>query len=274
VRHVWSAALAVLATACNKEIVVGADPVGDASDASEDACAASSGNPDDAAADAGGLALLVVPWSTGFENKFTDWSEPPDGGYCYDLGSGASHTIVTSPVHSGQHAAAFTVDPALASPSQTRCVRQGVLPQSAYYGAWYYVPAAATTIGTWNLFHFQGAETPDAATENLWDVSLVNETDGAVAPSVYDFKRAQPHVIETPIPIATWFHLEVLLKRSDVSTGEFTVYLNGKPLLDLDGIETDDTRWGQWYVGNYATALLPSPSTVYVDDVTIETCGP
>ena len=39
---------------------------------------------------------------------------------------------------------------------------------------------------------------------------------------------------------------------------------------------TDDSRWGQWFVGNYATALSPPSSTVYVDDVTIDlvSCGP
>jgi hypothetical protein len=39
--------------------------------------------------------------------------------------------------------------------------------------------------------------------------------------------------------------------------------------LDLTGIATDDSRWGEWFVGNFATALSPASSTVYVDDVTI-----
>jgi hypothetical protein len=38
---------------------------------------------------------------------------------------------------------------------------------------------------------------------------------------------------------------------------------------DLTGIASDDTDWGQWYVGNLATSVLPPTSTVYVDDVTI-----
>jgi UDP:flavonoid glycosyltransferase YjiC (YdhE family) len=48
----------------------------------------------------------------------------------------------------------------------------------------------------------------------------------------------------------------------------------GPSLVDLPGIETDATVWGQWFVGNYATSLVPAPSTVYVDDVTIDTSGP
>lgn len=257
-RVAGSVALAVLTTACGKDILVGADP---ASDAGE--------NP----GQDGGLSPLTVPWSTGFENGFGDWSQPSSEGFCYVAG-GATYAIVTSPVHSGQYAAAFTVDTAVNSPSQTRCVRQGVLPASAYYGAWYYVSAPATNRGNWNLFHFQGASAPDAAVTELWDVSLVNEPDGAVAPSVYDFLRARPLAAGPAIPIGIWFHLEARLNRSASNAGEFTVYLDGSVVLDVSGLETDSTLWGQWFVGNYATSLLPSPSTVYVDDVTIEMSGP
>jgi hypothetical protein len=255
----------MLTTACAKDILVGADPASDATTAED-------------AGIEGGLAPLVVPWSTGFENGFDDWSQPSNGGLCYvapPMAGAATYAIVTTPVHSGQYAAAFTVNTTVATPSQTRCYRQGVLPTSAYYGAWYYVPAAPTTNeGTWNLFHFQGADSPDAAVEELWDVSLVNQPDGAVAPSVYDFIRARQLAAGPPIPIAAWFHVEVRLDRSASNTGEFAVYVDGNPVLDLTGLATDDTSWGQWFVGNYATVLLPAPSIVYVDDVSIQTSGP
>jgi hypothetical protein len=273
VRGVWCAALVLAATACDKEIVVGADPIGDAGairDGSEtkDAMASDASG----AGEEGGLTPLTVPWTTGFENGFTDWSQPSNEGFCYVMGD-ATFGVVTSPVHSGQYAAFFTVNTSAASPSQTRCIRQGVLPTSAYYGAWYYVPAPAT--GTWNLFHFQGADSPDAgATQSLWDLSLVSETDGGITPFVYDFARAQSHITGPVIPIGTWFHLEVRFTRSTTANGEFAAYMNGQVLVDLTGIETDVTRWGQWYVGNYATSLVPSPSTVYVDDVTIDMSGP
>ncbi len=290
----WCAALAVLtAAACDKQIVVGSDLPGDAGEVeSKDATSLKDATPDardkDAAAtkdatkeadatDAGGDAAataFVVPWTTGFENdNFNDWLEPQDGGYCYELGG--TYSIVTTPVHTGNYAAAFTVNPNASALSQARCVRQGVLPASAYYGAWYYVPVLETNDGgNWNLFHFQGADPPNTATENLWDLSLINEKDGAVQPSVYDFKRGTPHDMAVTIPIGTWFHLEVRLTRSSGNTGEFTVYVDGTSVLDLTGIETDDTTWGQWYVGNYASTIAPSPATVYVDDVTIETTGP
>jgi hypothetical protein len=297
VRKVWLAALAVVAMACGTEIIVGAEPTGDAAadttgdaatdtrgdaavDATGDATVDTTG---DAAVDTtgdGGLLPLIVPWSTGFEEEagdgFGDWSQPSTAGFCYAT-TGATFKIVTSPVHSGQHSAAFMVDTSMATslPAQARCVRQGVLPPSAYYGAWYYVPVLVTSVGTtWNLFHFQGASAPDAAVNDLWDLSLDNQADGSLAPGVYDALTAKVLAAGPAIPIGTWFHLEVFLKPSAAGAGEISVYVDGNLVLDLSGITTDPTLWGQWYVGNYATSLSPSAATLYVDDVTIETSGP
>lgn len=292
-------ALAVLTASCGKEMVIGADPAGDvgvARDAGDVGAARDAGNVGaardaglassnaDASTDAlleGGLEPLVVPWSTGFETgNFDDWSEPPEAGYCYVAGSGSRFDIVTTPVHSGKYAAAFQVDTSGTSgslppeASQTRCVRQGAPPSSAYYGAWYYVPATALNYGDWNLFHFQGADSSSAPSEYLWDVSLVNGVDGSVATQVLDFLRPETLTAGPSIPIGTWFHLEVRWTRAATNTGEFTVYIDGNSVLDLTKLETGDTRWGQWFVGNYATWLSPALSTVYVDDVTIETSGP
>jgi hypothetical protein len=59
------------------------------------------------------------------------------------------------------------------------------------------------------------------------------------------------------------------LQRAADATGEFTLRVSGQVALDLTGLATDDSQWGQWFVGNYAMALTPPSSTVYVDDVSI-----
>ena len=217
-----------------------------------------------------GLVPLAVPWSTGFEGEPDDYVDlPGDPSACYAT-AGASFRIVTSPVHAGQHAAAFTVDTAVSSPSQTRCLKQGVLPTAALYGAWYYVPAQASSTGNWNLLHFQGADVADGTTAHgLWDVSLANGSDGALHAVVYDFLRTRLLQTSGSIPLGAWFHLEVFLRRAADAAGEFTLSRDGQVALDLTGLTTDDSLWGQWFVGNYATALSPASSTVYVDDVTI-----
>ncbi len=271
----WLALLAVCGWGCGRLILVGRDEATDGAALRGDASGAAAapdalaldGSSDDAIDS--GLVPLAIPWSTGFENEPDDTWTPGDSSACYAT-AGASFQIVTSPVHGGQHAAAFTVDTAVASPSQTRCLKQGVLPAAAYYGAWYYVPTQATSTGNWNLLHFQGADVADGTNAHgLWDVSLANASDGTLQTVVYDFLRSRLLQTSTAVPVGAWFHLEVFLRRADDDTGEFTLRRDGQVTLDLTGLATDDSRWGQWFVGNYAAALSPPSSTVYVDDVTI-----
>jgi hypothetical protein len=212
---------------------------------------------------------IDAPWSTGFEDGFCDYTQL--GGFCYGDPL-ASYTTVTSPVHSGRHAAAFTVAANDARARQTRCVRQGVLPTAAYYGVWYLVSANATNSALWNLVHFQGGDGPSGQ-HGLWDISLVNGDNGALEVVVYDFlnKTTRRPATRTPIPIGAWFHLELYLARAADATGEVALYQDDQMLLDVKNIVTDDSKWGQWYVGNLVSELAPPDSTLYVDDVTIRT---
>lgn len=208
-----------------------------------------------------------VPWTNGFEDGFCDYAPP--AGFCTATGL-SSYTLVTAPVHSGRYAAAFTVDTNAADAgAQARCVRQGVFPTTGYYGAWYYVPATAQNSGNWNLLHFQGG-TPGQLL-GFWDVSLANQADGGLSLYLYDFftvTTVQPSVPST-VPIGRWFHIEVYFKRASGNTGELAVWQDETKLLDVSGIVTDNSDWGEWYVGNLAVALQPPVSTVYVDDITI-----
>lgn len=225
----------------------------------------------DAAASPDPSTPVPMPWTTGFETEFCDYALPL--GFCFATGSG-SFAIVTSPVHSGHYAAAFTVSAdGDGGGAQARCVQQGVFPNAAYYGAWYYVPEAAVNGGLWNLFHFQSAVADGGQPlHGLWDVSLANSSDGGgLQATLFDFL---PHAAPTlgnvpPIPIGQWFHLELYFRRAKTATGEITLWQDGVKAADLTGLVTDDADWGQFYVGNLATALLPPASTVYVDDVTI-----
>lgn len=210
----------------------------------------------------------TFPWSTGFENRFCDYAPP--AGFCT---APVQYTIVSSPVHTGHFAAAFTVDAEDGSAlQQSRCVRQGVLPQEAYYGAWYYIPALSTNNHLWNLFHFQGTDTPTSEPRGLWDVSLTNTTDGKLATFVLWFMwdGSHDHTIQgPPVPIGSWFHLEFYLKRAKDATGEASLYQDGVRVVDFQNLVTDDTNYGQWFAGNLADSLNPPESTLYMDDVTI-----
>ncbi|HEY5954952.1 MAG TPA: hypothetical protein VIV60_00315 [Polyangiaceae bacterium] len=211
---------------------------------------------------------IELPWSTGFERGFCDYWEA--SGYCYTSGT-AAYKLVESPVHNGRFAAAFsvTVDSSLTI-MQTRCVRQGRLPPEAYYGAWYLVPSIRKSAGFWNLIHFHGGSSASDA-ENLWDVSLVNDSTGALRLSVYNHIAQKLYDLPSAatIPIGAWFRIQVYLKRAADATGVLVVYLDGFQVLQLSGLVTDNTTWGEWYVGNLGISLDPPESTLFVDDITV-----
>ena len=211
---------------------------------------------------------IGAPWETGFENQFCDYTQL--AGFCY-AEDRATFTTVTEPVHSGRFAAAFKIRAGDSDGYQTRCVRQGVLPAEAYYGAWYFVPARASNAGNWNLIHFQGGSR--SGQHGLWDISLVNATNGDLELVVFDFLNGATRrpARTNAIPVNVWFHIEFYLKRAADKTGAVALYQDGQLLLDVKNVITDDSSWGQWYVGNLADALTPRDSTLYVDDVTIRT---
>jgi hypothetical protein len=212
---------------------------------------------------------FVAPWQTSFDAGFCNYE---NGGFCY-ADSDSSYRLVTSPVHSGMFAAAFEMGPTSnGGQRQTRCVREGVLPAEAYYGAWYYVPSSLSGSHDWNLFHFAGGR-PGTLLHGLWDVSMEDDAGNGYALFIYDaihddhYGQADPK----PIPRDRWFHLEFYLKRAADATGEVILYQEGEEVVRRGGIVTDDTPYGQWYVGNYAATLenIPSTVSVYVDDVTV-----
>jgi hypothetical protein len=221
-----------------------------------------SASPDD------GKAPLAVgdTWSTGFEDGFCGYSDVR--GYCYS-GAG-SFRLVTHPTRAGHFAGAFGLVKADGGDSQARCSRRGVFPSEAYYGAWFYIPRGIKNRGNWNLMHFQGS-TGDEELHGLWDVSLDAKDDGSIQPHIYGFLSGNS--IRSPDPIAVpqdeWFQLQFYWRRASEPSGEVALYLNGALVSSRSDIITDDSGWGQWYVGNLAQMLTPVDSELYVDDVTI-----
>jgi hypothetical protein len=231
---------------------------------------------------------VKMPWSAGFE--LADSQAPPElgaaeqpefenfcdylkvAGYCY---GDQPYAVVTEPHRpGGRFAAEFKVFGA--SEHQTRCVRQGVLPESAFYGAWYFIPEALKDVKiVWNLWHFQGNDQEGEPLRDLWDVSLVKgEQAGDWELVVYDRLAQNPNstyrgVEHTPIPIGSWFHVELFLKRAADSSGKIALYQDHVQLFEQTNLKSDASKFTQWYVGDLAYGATPSDSSLYVDDVTI-----
>lgn len=235
-------------------------------------CAAASAGAGGASQGPAATDKLPIPWSDGFEDGFCGYLGESAPGYCY--GDGA-YALVTEPHRpTGRLAAEFKVIGD--GEQQTRCVRQGEFPASAFYGAYYFIPQALDTPKdnqkpVWNLFHFAGEATPDA---RLWDVSLVPSSQ----PGDWELIVWDPVVGETyraaaaarkAVPIGSWFHIELFLKRASDSTGQIALYQNGSLLFERKNLKSDTSKFSQWYVGDFAVGVTPVDSHLFVDDVSI-----
>jgi hypothetical protein len=211
------------------------------------------------------LTPVTVPWMTGFENEFCDFEEGP--GFCYVEGD-SSLEIVATPAHLGARAAAFTVNSEEES-AQSRCVRQGTFPEDAIYSAWFNVPAIADMPRLWNLMFFRGGY--DAGPDvKLWDVSIGSAGAGN---GLYIFDHVRGDILreeDAPeIPVDTWFHVEFRFRRAADETGVVALYQDSVLIYETPPLATDDTTWGQWFVGNLSEGRNPPDSTIYMDDVSI-----
>lgn len=258
----WILAVAGASSACEPELVVGKR----LGAVEQPACSPDAGG---AGAPAAEDKIVEVGWSTSYENEFCDYAEA--GGFCTRDPGGTSETV-EDPVRSGERAAAFTVDSSLPMGIQARCFLEGQLPVDAVYGAWFYIPSLATNTGNWNLFHFQGGTPGTPGLPGLWDVSLGSAMDGSLYLYLFDFLGPGVRTPDNPpeVPIGSWFHVEFRLVRAADATGAVALYQDGVLVMELTGIVTDNTSFGQWYVGNLADALMPAVSTIYVDDVSIQ----
>jgi hypothetical protein len=254
-------ALAYPTSACEPEVVVGDWP-----------CATASLERANGEAGAAGTSLPVeLPWSTSFEEGFCGYSDVR--GFCYadadpdDEADDAWYKISSAQAHSGRASAAFRISTAGAG-QQSRCVREGILPSEAYYGAWFLIPESVDRAVNWNLMHFRGGDD----LHGLWDVTVGRAADGGLFLYVFDFLHQTMRMREGAprLPVGEWFRVVFFLRRAADDTGEVRLYQDDQLLLRLTNIATDDSSWGQWYSGNFANALSPSDATIYMDDVTID----
>ena len=248
--------LALAGIACDPELVVGTWT-----------CPAPARVPNDAGELETVTGPVKLPWSTGFEQGLCDYNIAE--GYCYTRDD-SSYAMVESPAHTGKRAAAFTIQTDAPAGNETRCVREGTLPEDAVYGAWYYVPQAPREADNWNLMHIQGGD-EGGRLPTLWDVSLEVIDDGTLhlfLLGAYGLGVQRP-AVPRPVPIGAWVQIELRLRRASDTTGEVALYQDGVLLIQRTGIRTDNTSFQQWYVGNLANSLTPPASTLYVDDITL-----
>lgn len=218
--------------------------------------------------------LSGVLWSTSHEGgTIATWNEDGDG-HVYLDGNGASADIVSDPVHTGQYAAALTIDPLDGKNSQAVLTRDTSEGPDLYFSAWFFVPLEMVEVNFWTILKVRsaGKPCPVAWGADDWDVFL-SKRDGALYAGLYRHDPASvPAQSATPFPIATWVNLELHVRVAVDDTGRIALWQDGTLVGEASELPIvacpPNVTLGATSV---ASGLSPTPATLYVDDVVLST---
>jgi Polysaccharide lyase len=219
--------------------------------------------------------LAPGDWSAGFETgDRSEWQigSPPDRSGFYEP-EGAQEPV-TQPVHSGRYALKVTIDAGLGRRRVTYLYRDGSLPREGRYSAWYYFPDRHRAPVFWSIMSFRGRADPGDETtliDNLWNLTIYNREDGAMALKLWDGARMRDLLQPAPVALPTgrWVHIEAHFRQASDDTGRIAFWQDGVPIFDLDGISTAPSAWTSWLVGSVGRDVSPTPTVIFIDDVSI-----
>lgn len=217
--------------------------------------------------DAGSSSLL---WSATFESgDLSEWTSDGNGG-TFSQNVTTPPETTTEVAHTGRFSGKAAFNPRAGMDSLSYFFRQQPSPREAYYGAWFYVPPDLD-VGRWvSLIHFRGSHTGDG--RNIyptWDLNLYAHSSGSVVAHLYNFVTQIPTeqgLRPLPVPLGTWIHFEVLLRKATGNDGAIAVWQDGQPILTVNGVATVENDWMEWSIGGAADDVS---GAIYVDDATI-----
>jgi hypothetical protein len=193
------------------------------------------------------------------------------------VSANAQLTVVTSPTHSGKFAVRSAIF-ATGKNEYTRLYRWGNLPNDAYFKVWMWIPARYTIGQYWNVFEFQGRADPANPTtlRYLWSLNLEQASTGEMSWYLFDDVRLRRYLpsATTVAPVGRWFLVEAFLHQATDNTGRIAFWVDGVPLIEVDGVSTMLSAWLSWDVGGSAPDITQQPAEIYLDDAAIARHGP
>jgi len=218
-------------------------------------------------------AAAGILWQATFEpGDLSEWLADGHGGV-YTDGRAPDPGATPEQAHRGRYGGLVVFSPAAATATFSYFYREQPSPAQAYYGAWFFIPAALEVRSFLSLLHFgYHPAAGDPTTTAIWDFDLQPDTDGSLVPRLYQTGAASPVAPQpaVPVPPATWVHFELLFKKAADATGQIVAWQNGVQIMDVANVVTAPTDWIQWDVGGGALDVItPTPVSIYVDDVTI-----
>lgn len=220
-----------------------------------------------------------IVWSTGFESgSLKDYVDAASGEFIYQSDY-ASYKIVNYPVLNGNHATALTID------TQSLAIGKAagaylfyyVNPDAAWYSAWILIPEDTQPISWWNIWQWKSTSGGNSnQSVPMWILSLStipNRDDlqmGLVFRPDNIALRYSYHHPSATINKGEWVHISTYYQKSMDSDGVVGVFINGEAVFWVENVQTTESDNSlYWSINHYAEAVLPHPSTIYVDDVII-----
>lgn len=226
-----------------------------------------------------------VIWRADHETRDLSQWYTDDGGGEFNSGaatSSASHNIA----HTGLYSAQATIQtPHMPEAPAVRLFRwnEGRAYPEACYSAWYYLPRRYVATEWWNIFSFK-SRNGSAANDAFWQLQIGNRLRGPM----YVYLTWWGPPLEGPRPGEfglqhflqalrdvhphSWTHLEVYLRQSSDFDGQIIVWQDGVELFNMNNVRTRypaANGANEWSVNSYSDSIIPSPTTIYIDDAAI-----
>jgi Polysaccharide lyase len=229
--------------------------------------------------------LPGVLWSADHETgDLSQWYAEGGGG---EFNSGSASSTASSDVaHSGRYSARTSIlTPGVSGVRLFRWNESRIHPE-AYYSAWFYFPRSYRVPVWWNIFQFK-SRSGAAVNDPFWSLQVGNRRNGAMHLYLDWWNRLS---IEGPrrgefggrsfsqdlkdLSVENWIHIEVFLRQSSAFDGQLIVWQDGVELFNVRDIRTRypaPDGANEWSISNYSDAIVPSPTTIYIDDAVIST---
>ena len=223
--------------------------------------------------------LYGIYWSAGFETGNLSEYTSRYGEFLQQSAYG-SYQIVTGNVISGNYAVGLTIDTSQLGGSQSAAAYLAYYnnPDQGYYSAWLYIPEEVKPLTWWNIWQWKS--TYNGNSDQSLPMWILDLTASSTDPNELILKLVYrpdsdslKQVYSSPSAVITkgeWVHISTYYKKSMDSDGTVGVWLNGEEVFYIENAHTvlkDNTLY--WLINNYTSAIQPSPSTIYFDDIII-----
>lgn len=139
-----------------------------------------------------------------------------------------------------------------------------------YYSAWYYLPRRYSVPNFWNVFQWKSKRTTGQI-DPFFVLNVGNRSDQSMFLYLYDWQNSRSYSQSVAdIPVGRWFRIEAFYECTGGTNGRVTFWQDGVQLLDVRNVRTRYSDGDcQWSMDSYSDGLIPSPSTIYIDDAAI-----